>query len=70
MSQNESITAIVAGSMLLATSFISKNFYAAKGIHSASLSDRKVPAWQGHLIFWVVGGIMIFIGVLSLFPSR
>ena len=70
MKQGEAITALVAGSVLIIASFFIKNFYEARGIPLPIVSDRKVPTWQGRLLFWVVGGMMILGGLISLVPNR
>lgn len=68
--QGKAITAIIAGSVLIIVSFFFKDFYEARGIPLPVVSDRKVPTWQGRLIFWVVGGMMILGGLIFLFPNR
>jgi len=68
--QGKAITAIVAGSLLIGASFFFKNFYEAKGIPLPIASGRRVPTWQGRLIFWVVGGMMVLGGLISFFPNR
>lgn len=67
MDQNEAIWAILLGAVMIGASFLSNNFYASKGVF---LSDRKIPTWMGRGIFWMVGGLMILVGVVSFFPNR
>jgi hypothetical protein len=68
--QGQAILGIVIGGILIIVSFFVKNFYEASGIPLPIVSDRKIPTWQGRLICWVVGGMMILIGIMSLFPNR
>jgi hypothetical protein len=68
--QGKAITAIVVGTILIIASFFIRNFYAARGIPLPIVSDRQVPRWQGRLIFWVVGGMLILGGVISFFPNQ
>jgi hypothetical protein len=68
--QGKAIAAIIAGSVLIVASFFFKNFYAGRGTLSAAVSDRRIPTWQGRLVFWVVGGMMILGGLIFLFPNR
>jgi hypothetical protein len=68
--QGKAITAIIAGSILIVASFIGKNFYEARGMPMAAVSDRRIPTWQGRLIFRVVGGMMILGGLIFFFPNR
>jgi hypothetical protein len=63
MDQGQAITAIVAGSTLITASFFAKRVYAAKGILGAPSSNRLISTWKGRLLFWVVGGFMILVGL-------
>jgi hypothetical protein len=68
--EGKAITAIIGGSALIIASLFFKDFYEAKGIPLPIVSDRRVPTWQGRLIFWVVGGMMILRGIMFLSPNR
>jgi hypothetical protein len=68
--RGEAIGAILVGSIVIVVSFFFKEFYEARGIPLPIVSDRRVPTWQGRLIFWVVGGMMILGGLISFFPNR
>lgn len=70
MDRGEAIGAILVGSIVIVVSFFFKEFYEARGIPLPIVSDRRVPTWQGRLIFWVVGGMMILGGLISFFPNR
>jgi hypothetical protein len=70
VSQGESITAIIAGSILIIASFFGKKFYGAGGTPVPIVSNRRIPAWQGRLIFWAVGGVMILGGLIYFFPNH
>lgn len=70
MDQNQAIGAIVVGIIVIVASFFIQQFYEARGIPMAVVSDRKVPKWLGRLVFWVVGGMMILGGIISLIPVR
>jgi hypothetical protein len=70
LNQGHAISGIVIGTILIAASFLFKNFYEARGIPMPVASGRKVPTWQGRLIFWIVGGMMILMGLIFLFPNR
>jgi hypothetical protein len=70
MDQGKAITAIIVGCILIIASFISKNFYGARGVPMAMVSDRRIPTWQGRLLFWVVGGTFILVGTMFFFPNK
>ena len=70
MPQDQAICAIVVGSILIIASFFAKNWFAARGVPVPVASDRKIPKWEGRLIFWVIGGMMILGGIISLIPIR
>jgi hypothetical protein len=63
MNQGQAITAIVAGSTIISASFFAKKFYAAKGILGAPSSNRVISTWKGRLLFGIVGGFMILVGL-------
>ena len=63
MDQGQAITSIVAGSIAITTSFFAKKFYAAKGLLGAPSANRVISTWKGRLLFWVVGGFMILLGL-------
>ena len=70
MDQGKAMIAIIAGCILIIVSFFVKNFYEANGIPLPIVSGRRVPTWQGRLVFWVIGGMMILIGLVFFFPNR
>jgi hypothetical protein len=70
MDQADAVTSIVIGSVAIIASFLIKNFYAARGIHGSALSDKTIPTWMGRLMFCIVGGMFIFIGVMFFFPNK
>lgn len=61
---------VATGSLLILVSFFATKFYAARGILSAGVSDKRLPTWMGRIIFWVVGGFMILAGLNAIFPPR
>jgi hypothetical protein len=63
MDQGQAITAIVAGSVLITASFFAKRFYAARGMLGAPSANRPISTWKGRLLFRVVGGLMILVGL-------
>jgi hypothetical protein len=70
MDQGQAITLIVIGSAMIVVSFFVKNFYAARGIPVATVSDQKIPIWMGRLLFCVVGSMMILGGLVFFFPNQ
>jgi hypothetical protein len=70
MDEEKAILLIVVGVALIGASFVIKNFYGANGIFAAMLSDKSIPTWQGRLIFWLVGGMMILGGLIFFIPIR
>jgi hypothetical protein len=63
MDQGQAVTAILAGSAIITASFLAKKFYAAKGIRGAPSANRAISTLKGRLLFWVVGGFMILVGL-------
>jgi hypothetical protein len=61
---------VATGSLLILASFFATRFYAARGIQSAGVSNKRLPTWTGRVIFWVVGGFMILAGLNAIFPPR
>lgn len=67
----QAILAIGAGSTLIVASFFAKTFHAAKGILGGASSNGPVIAtWKGRLLFWVVGGFMIFVRLNYFFSDH
>jgi hypothetical protein len=62
MNETTAVIAIIAGSGMIYAGFAVKQFYAAKGLYGAVLSDRKVARWKGRLLFLVVGAMLLFVG--------
>jgi hypothetical protein len=59
--------AIVIGSVLIISSFFVTKFYGSTGF---LLSNKQIPTWMGRLFCWIVGGMMILVGLNFLFPPR
>jgi hypothetical protein len=70
MSETKAILSIIVGFVTVVLSLMVKQFYAARGVLGVTLSDRKIPRWQGRLLGLVVGGLMIFAGLNYLFLYR
>jgi hypothetical protein len=70
VTETKAILAIIVGCVLIVLGFIMKEFYAAKGITGVALSDKRIATWQGRLLFLVVGGVMLLVGIKFLmFPQ-
>jgi hypothetical protein len=67
MTETKAIIAIIAGCGMIYFGVTMKQFYAAKGLYGAVLSDRKVARWKGRLLFLVVGAVLLFVGIKDLF---
>jgi hypothetical protein len=67
MNEAKAVIAIIAGSGMIYAAFTMKQFYAAKGLYGAVLSDRKAATWKGRLLFVVVGAVLLFVGFKDLF---
>ena len=63
MNGTKAILAIVAGGVMILLALGIKQFYAAKGILGASLSNQKIPNWKGRLLFVAIGAIMLMVGI-------
>lgn len=63
MNEAKAILAIVAGSVAIVFSLLVKQFYAARGVLGVTLSKRKVPRWQGRLLWLLVGISLLSVGV-------
>ena len=70
MDQRQAITAIVVGSAIITASFFAKTFYAAKGLRGAPSSNRTISTWKGRILFWVVGGLMVLVGLNYFFTDH
>jgi hypothetical protein len=62
MNEAKAILAIVGGIAMIVLGFTIKQFYAAKGMFGAALSNRKIATWQGRLLFLVIGVVMLLVG--------
>jgi hypothetical protein len=66
ISEGGAVACIVAGTSLSAFGALNKTFYAAKGGFGGALSDKKIPTWMGRLLFLVVGGAFLLLGIAAL----
>ena len=70
MSETKAILAIVGGCAMIILAFCIKQFYAGKGIWSASLSNRQIPTWLGRVLFILIGSTALFIGIRFLVANQ
>jgi hypothetical protein len=63
MNETKALLAIIGGIAMIIAGFTIKQFYAAKGMFGAALSDRKIATWQGRLLFLVIGVAMLLVGI-------
>ena len=59
---------IAIGTGVIVVLFFVKNFYWLQGRNV--VSDKRMPTWIGRLLSWVIGGMMILVGLNFLFPPR
>jgi hypothetical protein len=67
LTQTQAIIGIVGGSVMIVLSLTAKQFYAARGVFGVTVSNRKIPTWQGRLLFLVVGIVMFAFGLSFFF---
>ena len=65
MTTKMSFLMIILGCVLEVIAFVSKHFYAAKGIYGGA-TDKEVPRWIGRLLFASGGAVFIAIGIARL----
>lgn len=63
MNETKAILAIIGGVAMIVAGFTIKQFYAARGMFGAALSDRKIATWQGRLLFLIIGVVMLLVGL-------
>ena len=63
ITQNDAVVCILVGIGATLIGFFNKTFYAAKGLLGAPSSNKRIPTWQGRLIFLLVGGMFLFFGI-------
>ena len=63
MNDAKAILAIIGGVAMIVVGFTIKQFYAARGMFGAALSDRKIATWQGRLLFLIIGVVMLLVGL-------
>ena len=66
MSDTSAIIVIISGLGMIALGVTIKQFYAAKGIYGAALSDKKIPRWAGRLLFIGIGTVFLLVGIAHL----
>jgi hypothetical protein len=67
---NGAVVCILVGAVMTAVGILNKTFYAAKGLLGAPSSDKKLPTWAGRLIFLIVGGGFLVVGISYFFLPR
>jgi hypothetical protein len=65
MTDSSAIIAIIFGLGMIALGVTIEQFYAAKGMYGA-LSDKKIPRWQGRLLFIGIGAVFLLVGIAHL----
>ena len=62
MSETKAILEIIVGCAMIVCGLMIKQFYAAKGMYGAVLSDRRIATWKGRLLFLIIGVVMVLAG--------
>ena len=57
---------IICGFGMIILGVIIKQFFAAKGIYGAALSDKKIPPWASRLLFIRIGTVFLLVGTAHL----
>lgn len=63
MMDTSAIIAICIEIAMILCGLLVKQFYQAKGENGAVLSDRKIPQWQGRILFIGIGIVFLIIGI-------
>ena len=63
MTDTSAIIAICIGIVMILVGLLVKQFHQAKGTSGAVLSDRKVPRWQGRILFIGIGIVFLIVGI-------
>jgi hypothetical protein len=61
MTDTEAAVFILAGLASVVHGFTGKQFYAAKGRWNRG---RQIPNWAGRLMFFFVGSLFLFVGIV------
>jgi hypothetical protein len=67
ITESQATICILAGAVMTGVGIFNKTFYAAKGIRGTGFSDKKLPTWAGKLIFLIVGGVFLVVGISYFF---
>lgn len=62
MTESKAIASIICGGAAIAASFVPVQWYYAKGLTGATVSNRPMPKWVSRVLLWVVGLTFILIG--------
>jgi hypothetical protein len=70
MTETQGVMGIVAGAVMIILAVVAKQFYAARGVFGVTVSNRKIPTWQGRLLFLVIGIVILVFGLSVFFSER
>jgi len=62
MSPTKAIFVIIGGCAMIIAGLYINQFYAARGLFGAALSDRQIATWKGRLLFLIIGVAMLLVG--------
>ena len=63
MNETRAILLITAGTVAIILGLTVKQFFAAKGVFGVTSSNRQIATWKGRVLFFIVGALLLLIGI-------
>jgi len=63
MNETKAILLITAGTVAIILGLTVKQFFAAKGVFGVTSSNRQIATWKGRVLFFIVGALLLLIGI-------
>jgi hypothetical protein len=63
MNETKAILLITAGAVAIVLGLTVKQFFAAKGVFGVTSSNRQIATWKGRVLFFIVGALLLLIGI-------
>jgi hypothetical protein len=63
MNETKAILLITAGTVAIILGLTVKQFFAAKGVFGVTSSNRQIATWKGRALFFIVGALLLLIGI-------
>ena len=63
MNDTKAILLIAAGVVAIILGLTVKQFFAAKGVFGVTSSNRQIATWKGRVLFFIVGALLLLIGI-------